>query len=69
MVWLKIWKHDIIELQENARKGVVVWLKIWKHDIESQIKLNEAQVVVWLKIWKHDIKFITLTFSDELWFD
>ena len=33
VVWLKIWKHDIVLYFLFQKQYVVVWLKIWKHDI------------------------------------
>ncbi len=33
VVWLKIWKHDILFKSTLEVGKVVVWLKIWKHDI------------------------------------
>ena len=56
VVWLKIWKHDIVSKWKVKRGVVVVWLKIWKHDIKKKLGLIVLPVVVWLKIWKHDIK-------------
>ena len=35
VVWLKIWKHDIIIDNNDGKIYVVVWLKIWKHDIAT----------------------------------
>ena len=35
VVWLKIRKHDIYSLIDEADVLVVVWLKIRKHDIKE----------------------------------